>query len=332
MEDYMRAYSVSLKQWVKILSLVSAKLNVFAPFKRNDFLDYELLSDNNLDLICFNKAKPTTPLKAFFFPIKENVVKERKKLQQVIFGVPNCDLEALDLLDKIFLDEEFLDIYYKEKRKNTILIGSDCYEIDKNCHCTSYGINPYPQKNCDISFSLINHKVTLQVHTKKGEIFLSEFVTDLTEIDEIPEEILRKREKTAEKLKLQHKDLPNAEDTRKALQKEGTVVWKKFAKDCVSCGACAVICPTCHCFLLIDKANFEKVKIWDACQYPSFERVAGDEDPLEKIYNRLKNRYLCKFVHKPDMFDEIACTGCGRCIDACIGKINKNELIIEACK
>ncbi len=331
MEDYMRTYSVSLKQWVEILSLVSAKLNVFAPFLRHNFLDYELLSDKNLDLLSFNKAKPTTPLKAFFFPIKENVVKEKNKLQQVIFGVPNCDLKALDLLDKIFLDEDFLDTYYKKKRENTILIGSDCYEIDKNCHCTSYGINPYPQKKCDISFSLIDHKVTLQVLTKKGDKFLNEFASEIIEVDSISAEVEKKRQKTIETLKLQNKDLPDAEETRKAIQKEGTVVWKKFAKDCVSCGACAVICPTCHCFLLIDKANFEKVKNWDACQYPAFERVAGDEDPLGKIYNRLKNRYLCKFVHKPDMFDEIACTGCGRCIDACIGNINKNELIIEAC-
>jgi ferredoxin len=25
----------------------------------------------------------------------------------------------------------------------------------------------------------------------------------------------------------------------------------------------------------------------------------------------------------------MACTGCGRCIEACIGKINKNELFME---
>ena len=70
MEDFMRTYSVSLKQWVKILSSVTAKYNVFAPLQRQDFPDYELLSDDNVDLITFNKTKPTTPFKAFFFPIK----------------------------------------------------------------------------------------------------------------------------------------------------------------------------------------------------------------------------------------------------------------------
>ena len=332
MEDYMRTYSVSSKQWVKILISVTTKYNVFAPIQKEDFIDYELITEDNIESISYNKAIPTTPLKAFMFPIKENVVKEEKKEKRIIFGVPACDLSALNILDKIFLDEDFLDTYYKANRENTILIGSDCYEIEGSCHCTSYGVNPYPEENCDISFSLIDHKVTLQIYTTKGENFISEFSDKLTEITEQPKEIEERRSKIIEKLKIQNKELPDADETRKIVMKEGSVIWKKFAKDCVSCGACAVICPTCHCFLLIDKGNFEKVKNWDSCQYPSFERVAGDEDPLNKIYNRLKNRYLCKFVHKPDMFDEIACTGCGRCIDACIGKINKNELIIEACK
>jgi len=328
----MRTYSVSLKQWVKILSSVTTKYNVFAPIQKEDFIDYELITEDNIEEISYNKAKPTTPLKAFMFPIKENVVKELKKEKRIILGIPSCDLSALNILDKIFLDEEFLDTYYKANRENTILIGSDCYEIEDSCHCKSYGVNPYPEENSDISFSLIDHKVILQVYTTKGENFISEFSDKLTEITELPKEIVEKRKSIIETLNLQNKDLPDAKETRKIVMKEGTVIWKKFAKDCVSCGACAVICPTCHCFLLIDKGNFEKVKNWDSCQYPSFERVAGDEDPLNKIYNRLKNRYLCKFVHKPDMFDEIACTGCGRCVDACIGKINKNELIIEASK
>ena len=75
--------------------------------------------------------------------------------------------------------------------------------------------------------------------------------------------------------------------------------------------------------------NFEKIRHWDSCQYPGFARVAAGADPLEDHALRFKNRYLCKYVHKPGKFETIACTGCGRCIIACIGGINKNEVIIE---
>jgi sulfhydrogenase subunit beta (sulfur reductase) len=71
------------------------------------------------------------------------------------------------------------------------------------------------------------------------------------------------------------------------------------------------------------------VKQMDGCQYPGFERVAGGEDALFELHNRVKNRYLCKYVWKSKKFSSIACTGCGRCIEACIGNINKNEILRE---
>ncbi len=330
----MKFYSVSMKQWVENLSNVASEFQIFAPILQNDFLDYELITPDNIEQIIYNTAKPTTPLKAFFFPVKENVVIDKKAdKQRVIIGVPSCDLHAVNLLDKIFLDKDFLDIYYKKNRENTILIGTDCYKITDSCHCTSYGLNPYPEKNSDITLSIVEDIVILNVQTEKGEKFLekikdAEFKEGIAAEDKLKE----KRDAVIQELDSKNKELPDAERTRKGIESSVDEVWKEYAEKCVSCGACAAICPTCHCFLLIDKENFEKVKNWDSCQYPAFERVAAGEDPLGKIYERLKNRYLCKFVHKPDMFGEIACTGCGRCIDACIGKIDKNEIILKICK
>ena len=231
------------------------------------------------------------------------------------------------------MDEEFLDPYYKQNRENTILIGTDCYSTQENCHCTSYGINPYPEDMCDINLSVIDEKMIFQPFTKKGEEFLQDIKDESFfggDIDYEARQDMRK--KVYQELNSKNKDLPGNEITRDLILEPDNKIWKKYAEQCVSCGACAAICPTCHCFLLIDRDNFEKVKNWDTCQYPAFERVAAGEDPLKRIYKRLKNRYLCKFVHKPDMFGEIACTGCGRCIDACIVKINKNEIIIELAK
>jgi ferredoxin len=123
--------------------------------------------------------------------------------------------------------------------------------------------------------------------------------------------------------------LPPYIATGKLIQSSDRDIWQKYSAKCVSCGACTTICPTCSCFLLIDKPGFEKVKQNDACQYPGFERVAGGEDPLQEISDRFRNRYLCKYYWRPRKFKSQACTGCGRCIEACIGKINKNELFME---
>jgi ferredoxin len=127
-------------------------------------------------------------------------------------------------------------------------------------------------------------------------------------------------------------DLPGYKRTGELVRDAGREGWKKYSKNCVSCGACTTICPTCSCFTLIDKPGFHKVKQMDACQYPGFERVAGGEDSLKELPSRFRNRYMCKYVWKPLRFKSLACTGCGRCIEACIGRINKNEIFLEMAK
>jgi ferredoxin len=326
----MKIYSVSEKQWAEGLRKAAARFKIYAPVDNGITVDYEELHD--FSKIYYESNRPVTPLKAFFFPIKENVVQPQNYEPRVIIGVPACDLNALSLLDKIFLDEEFLDSYYENNRKNTILIGKDCYRIKDSCHCTTYGLNPYAEKNCDLSMSKIEQTIFLQAFTREGEDFIKTFGFIENSFAKLPESIEQKRKATVRQLREQNQSLPDQEKTRQGVLQASEEFWKKHASPCVSCGACATICPTCHCFLLIDKENFEKVRNWDTCQYPAFERVAAGEDPLKKLFTRLKNRYLCKFVHKPAMFAEIACTGCGRCIDACIGKINKNEVILAACK
>ena len=132
-----------------------------------------------------------------------------------------------------------------------------------------------------------------------------------------------------DQLKKENNKLPDYKETGKLVLHSENGTWEKFASSCVSCGACSAICPTCSCFLLIDKPGFEKVRQLDTCQYPGFERVAGGEDALGALSERFRNRYMCKYVWKPEKYQLPACTGCGRCIETCIGHINKNELFVE---
>ena len=329
----MKVYTVTEKQWVEYLSDFLLDSQVYAPIKKEKSIDFEELTPRKLDFVYYDGNTPITPLKAFLFPVKENVVNLKKPQSRIIIGVPNCDLAALNLLDNIYLGEEFRDPTYKENRENTIIFGKDCYQYKDSCHCTAYHLKPYPEKNCDVSMSLSDGLFYLTPMSKKGEELLEKYrITKNEGSEELPEKILQKRNGMMESLQELNKDLPDEIASRRGIEIENVELWKKHASTCVSCGACSFICPTCHCFLLIDKENFEKVKNWDVCQFPSFAKVAAGEDPLKKLYDRLKYRYLCKFIYKPDMFKAIACTGCGRCTDTCIGKINKNEVIKEACK
>ncbi|MCF7920543.1 MAG: 4Fe-4S dicluster domain-containing protein [Candidatus Cloacimonetes bacterium] len=327
----MTVYSLLSKEWAKSLNSAVTEYKIYAPLVKSSSADYELITAETIAEVAYDCLLPVTPLKAFFFPIRENVVKKQGEEKRVIIGARNCDLVALSLLDAVFLDEDFVDPYYKNRRDNTIIIGSDCYAIKETCHCTTYGVEPYSEINFDLSLSFADEKMYIRVGTDRGRNFLDSLnISGRQEIDKLPEDILGKRENTRQLLAEQNKELPDREETKAIIAKTDDAFWQEYAKTCVSCGACSVICPTCHCFLLIDREKFEKIKQWDACQYPAFERVAAGEDPLKKLSKRLKNRYECKYIHKPGMFNVIACTGCGRCIEACIGKISKNEVIIAA--
>lgn len=328
----MSYVKIHRSSWNEALRRMLNLYNVYASVLNEHGQDYELLNEDLIDNISYNTPKPTTPLKNFFLPIKENVSDFTPIKSRVIIGVPNCDLEGLRILDEIYLDEKFIDKFYKDKRDNTVIISSDCFSTQEHCHCTTYGVKPYVENNGDLSVSLIDENVIISIFSSKGERLIKELEISQfdNELDTSVKSIVdRKRNEVLDQLAKLNKQLPDYKKTGELVANSKEDIWKKYSSTCVSCGACTTICPTCSCFLLIDKPNFDKVKQVDACQYPGFERVAGGEDALQNLYVRFRNRYLCKYVWKPKSFKSIACTGCGRCIEACIGKINKNELFME---
>ena len=328
-----KIYHISAVDWQEALVQLSGLYPVYAPTQFNLSQDYELIDSENAANIIYNHPKPSTPVKAFFLPVKENVTAGLKDPgPALIIGVPSCDLASLDILDEMYLDPEFTDTYYRNRRKNSILAGYDCHSFLENCHCKAYGIDPWPGKNADLTLTRIDNEIFIRFMSDKG-MFLKKELGKITILDEASEnDIIRIWElqsEIAETLMHKTRKLPGFELSGTLIKGSGENIWKSYSATCVSCGACATICPTCTCFLLIDRPDFEKVRQLDACQYPGFERVAAGEDPLADLPLRFKNRYMCKYVWKPVKFKSLTCTGCGRCTDACIGKINKNELLEE---
>ena len=327
----MQYRSVKKEEWNRVLERLISSHTVYANIGDEFGLDYELIRPADISRIIYNKPKPATSLKSFFLPVKENVTSERNSEKpRIIIGTPNCDVEGLSLLDEIYLDKDFDDPFYRMRRESTLLISSDCFGIQEHCHCLSYSIKPYSISKADLAVISMNGTIIFRVISEKGKEFLDTIPEAVQLNDNSIISSVENEQKTTESLLAEaNKGLPDYKTTGKIVAEAGKEIWKKYSSRCVSCGACAAICPTCTCFLLIDKPGFEKVKQMDACQYPGFERVAGGEDSLFEIHNRFRNRYMCKYVWKPEKFSSLACTGCGRCIEACIGKINKNELFRE---
>ena len=82
--------------------------------------------------------------------------------------------------------------------------------------------------------------------------------------------------------------VPNQDSFGSIIEKNyDASIWKEEASTCVECGACNVICPTCHCFLLYDQKdeeNMARLRIWDSCMVKDFARVAGGANPRERLW------------------------------------------------
>ena len=129
--------------------------------------------------------------------------------------------------------------------------------------------------------------------------------------------------------------LRSEQDLQHAVQESFALpLWEDFATDCVECGACNFVCCTCHCFLLADgfcEASCPaRVKQWDSCLFEGFGRVAGGGNPRALRSERLRHRFDKKFNFAPDVLGFYACDGCGRCTEACIGKIDIRAVLKRA--
>ncbi len=107
-------------------------------------------------------------------------------------------------------------------------------------------------------------------------------------------------------------------------------LWDRVHRTCLGCGVCTYLCPTCHCFVISDTkrgARGERVRCWDACQYPAFTLEASGHNPRPTPRERLRHRMLHKFSYFPKDFGKHACVGCGRCVEHCPVNLDLREVI-----
>jgi len=287
--------------------------------------------------------RPTEPLKTLFFQPREflgplSSTSEQESDDRIVFGVKNCDLASLAIHDHVFLHDGCKDPFYAAARDKTILVSSDCTDFLDVCFCPVVGEQPYPMAGYDVNICQTPIGPVLESGSDRGESLLR---TAEKYLEAASPELLNAMNKQRGKITRELTDhaaksgLKPDVDLRGAI--EGTFnssLWDTFAADCVECGACNFICCTCHCFLLADGVDAQgraaRTKQWDACLFKDFARTAGDGNPRPRRAERLRNRFDKKFSFFPEILGKFACDGCGRCTEACIGKIDIRDVLRTA--
>lgn len=321
-----------------LVKKLGEKSLLYLPRKKGDFLFYEKMKADSLDEITLGEIRPIQPLKSFLIPPQEKVSDyfasppHSKKKEKTILGVKSCDLESLKILDSVYEEGDFEDPFYKEARENITLISSDCTEPAETCFCVLLDLSPYPKKGFDLNLSPITGGFIVEVGSEKGKKIVEENRDLFRDAEKGQlEERDKNRTNLVKRVKEINKDFDFEESFREILRESfDSPAWEEAAEPCVDCAGCNHICPTCRCFLLFDKREekgFGRTRLWDGCLYTGFARVAAGANPRGKLSQRFANRLLCKFSFFPENIGLDACTGCGRCISVCIGKIDMREAV-----
>jgi len=315
-----------------VAALIDSDQKVVGPKAKDDkFVFSELTNAADLRL---DYDVTILPPKKYMQPQKETLLQfevggasqtVEKGVKKVLLGVHPYDMIAINQMDQLFSQGEY-DTHYMNRRNNTTIVACDVITPSKNVFASSMNTATC-DKGFDVLLTDIGDSYVVEAATEKGEALLK-MMDGAKEADAAA---LTKRKAVQEKNATglnQHRLECEPSFIPKLLEKAyDHPVWKEKAQLCYSCGSCNQVCPTCYCFDVQDEVNWDlktgvRCRAWDGCLLENFATVAGNHNFREKRADRFRHRLYRKGKYVPSKIDgQIACVGCGRCVNACTAKI-----------
>lgn len=238
---------------------------------------------------------------------------------QVIFGLRPCDAVAIAQTDD-FWTADLGDPYYEQRRAATLLIALNCDRVVPECFCEGISRAMSEPRGMDVLVTPLREKLyLLESFSPAGEEALAATAGLLTASQ--GEEIAA-RQTLAEKIRRQQTRALDTDRLTAAIQAvfhEGEF-WQTHTAGCIGCGVCTYMCPTCTCFDVMDDAIADtgfRYRCWDSCQFRQFCEEASGHDRRPTQWQRQRQRICHKLWYSVERFNEITCTGCGRCVRLC---------------
>ncbi|MFA4905735.1 MAG: 4Fe-4S dicluster domain-containing protein [Candidatus Margulisiibacteriota bacterium] len=328
----MKSYVIPKIELLAWIERLIKENEVVAPIKKENFTSFLPIASSRQ--IVWGAPQTVIPPKAYLYPQSEELLTyefsgQGPKVQgknltkpRVLFGVHPCDLNAIFLMDKVWAEKN-PDENYLQKRQALTLVGVDCLKpCAPQAICLRMdGLNP--RDRFDIFLTDLGDNFIAEVATPKGEALLKGIGKE-TRKDEA-KEIRKQRDALFDReelpLKPKYVDLPK-------LLKENYAhpVFEEHGKKCYGCGSCNMVCPTCYCFdvqdyMHVSLARGERKRVWDGCMLDDFAKVASGENFREDRRERLRHRTYRKLFYLYEKWGQSFCTGCGRCIKACLTNI-----------
>lgn len=294
-------------------------------------------------------------LKKYMFPPRETLlesirrngswemtVPDQQPEPLAVIGVRSCDLHALAVQDKVFLDGPFVDPGYRARREELFLVAVNCRRAAPTCFCHSMNTGPATGEGFDLALTELEEYFVVEIGTPRGGDVMA--ATDWSpctpqEIDEVravPKKLAETmgsrppykqvdgakegpRQRTLDTSNIHDLLLENLDHPR----------WRKVAERCLACANCTMVCPTCFCASVEDVSDLtgdevRRERTWDSCftAEHSYMSTGTVRKTTASRYRQWMTHKLATWI---DQFGESGCVGCGRCITWCPVGIDLTE-------
>jgi ferredoxin len=252
------------------------------------------------------------------FEIQEEV-QENPKI--AFLGVRSCELQAILIQDRIFLQGPQVETRYKSRREQIFVVAVNCAQAGGTCFCTSMNSGPRVRSGFDLALTEVleegRHYFLVEVGTEAGADVLQELPhrpaqnAEEEAADRICARTAASMGRTMNTVDIKDLLYRNYEHAR----------WDNVAARCLTCANCTMVCPTCFCTTVEDVTDLkgehaERWQKWDSCFTMDFSYIHGGS-----VRATPKARYRQWMTHKLatwiDQFGTSGCVGCGRCITWC---------------
>ncbi len=313
-------------------ALIGARRVVAPVVKRSKFVFADLESAEDLRL---DYDVTILPPKKVFFPPTQRIVRFEgeavrdciEPVDTVLFGVHFYDVKGIDQTDRLFRERN-ADWDYLAQREATTIVASSIRTVSLRAFWGTVGSHVEPQGH-DAFLTAIDGGYVFETRTPKGEA-LAPYGAFRPATDAETAEAARVNADVMDRCpeRLPYSSEAIAEKVRESFGNEK--MWDALAEDCFSCGSCNTVCPTCYCFDVRDAWNVDqrsgaRTRYWDACltrEFASVTQAGGEKENFREHHqSRFRHRFMRKAAYLNEKLGGPACTGCGRCSQACTANI-----------
>ena len=240
------------------------------------------------------------------------------KEKLAFLGVRSCDLNALQVQDRVFLQGPYVDPDYEARRGDLFLIAVNCGRSAPTCFCVSMNTGPAARSGYDLTLTELPTHFILEVGSEEGGRALARLpwrpatTAEIDEAREVPRRAAAQQHRHLDKDRVHDVLMNNLEHPQ----------WDDVAGRCLACANCTMVCPTCFCSSVqeITDLNGERVqreRTWDSCFNDEHSYMAGGGPVRQATRARYRQWLSHKLATWIDQFGTSGCIGCGRCITWC---------------